>query len=72
MPIDTENKRAGAASQMLTFLTILPAPDGTVDDADRSQVGDVYPGIATTPPVPGGGAAGGSRYRYGYRATWPS
>ena len=39
--LDTENKRRFGTGT-------LPLPDGTVDDADRAQLVDVYPGLTYT------------------------
>ena len=44
MAIDTENKRRST-------LHALPAPDGTIGDADRAQVLWIYSGIAIGSPV---------------------
>lgn len=49
MAIDTENKRASAFA-VDTMILILPAPDGSIGDADRAHVGGLYSGIATTEP----------------------
>lgn len=52
MAIDTARKRAGAASVGRVWRGRAIRPDGTLDQADRQQVGWSYPGIlAVTPAV---------------------
>jgi hypothetical protein len=46
MPLDSRNKRASALGIGLAALVVLPAPDGTVVQADRQQVAYCYAGIS--------------------------
>lgn len=43
--MDTRNKRASAVGFALATLLVLPAPDGTVVQADRQHVSYAYAGI---------------------------
>jgi hypothetical protein len=52
MAIDTADKRASIMGQCLPWLTVFPGPDGTIDDLDRIQAGDVYRLEAAEPPEP--------------------
>lgn len=52
--MDTRNKRASALGIALAFRLALPAPDATIDQADRQDVAYSYAGISATEPfVPG-------------------
>lgn len=53
MAIDTAAKRRSAVAtrRLPWFRRFYPAPDGTVDQADRQSLAFVYGGIAGTPPV---------------------
>lgn len=53
MPIDTRNKRASAIFPLLPFRGMLPAPDGTIGQADRQQVVFLYAGILAAAPAAG-------------------
>lgn len=44
--INTRNKRASAIGLAFTALSILPAPDGAVSQADRQQVAYTYAGLS--------------------------
>ena len=44
MAINTENRRRST-------LGVLPVPDGTIGQADRQQVLEIYAGILATAPV---------------------
>jgi hypothetical protein len=49
MAVDTRNKRASVLGLTLAALAVLPAPDGTVAQADRQQVAWCYAGISAEP-----------------------
>jgi hypothetical protein len=44
--MNTRNKRASALGVTLAALVVLPAPDGTIAQADRQQVAYCYAGIS--------------------------
>lgn len=44
--VDTRNKRASAIGMAFAALSILPAPDAAVSQADRQQVAYCYAGIS--------------------------
>lgn len=48
--IDTREKRAGAISAGIPFIVISPIADASIDQADRQQIIDVYPGILAGAP----------------------
>lgn len=50
--MDTRNKRASALGVGLAFALVLPAPDGTVEQADRQQTAYSYAGISADSPIP--------------------
>lgn len=50
--VDTRNKRASALGFALAALVVLPAPDATVDQADRQHVAFSYAGLSAQPPIP--------------------
>jgi hypothetical protein len=51
MAIDTRQKRASAIGLGLAALLVLPAPHGTIEQADQQQVASVYAGILAAPSV---------------------
>jgi hypothetical protein len=51
MAVDTRQKRASAIGLGLAALLVLPAPDGTIDQADRQQAASAYAGILAAPSV---------------------
>lgn len=56
MAIDSPAKRQSAiATRRLPWFRrfSVPVPDGTIDDADRQQLGMAYRGIAVGEPDPG-------------------
>ncbi len=57
MAIDTENKRRSVSGY--GGAKVAPAPDGTIEDADRYHMGWIYAG--TTPSGGGGG---------GFQSAW--
>lgn len=50
MAVDTANKRASV--QGYTFAYVNPAPDGTVDAADRAAVAGYYAGLTYQTEAP--------------------
>jgi hypothetical protein len=44
--LDSADKRSSSEAGGLPFLLILPAPEGTIDAADRLHVSGLYRGIA--------------------------
>lgn len=51
--LDNRSKRASSVGILLPFLLAVPAPDGTIAQADRQHAAHTYSGIAalsTTPP----------------------
>lgn len=52
MAIDTRDKRASAIGVALPWRSLLPAPDGVLDQGDRQQVALHYRGIAAANPSP--------------------
>jgi hypothetical protein len=47
-----KNRRSAAAVRRLPWLRrFLPAPDGTIDKADRKQLAGVYRGLTPQPKV---------------------
>lgn len=51
MALDTRNKRASVLGFALAALVVLPAPDATIDAADRQQVAFSYAGLLAGNPV---------------------
>jgi hypothetical protein len=51
MAVDTRQKRASAIGLGLAALLILPAPGGTIDQADQQQAASAYAGILAAPSV---------------------
>ena len=49
--IDSRDKRAGAIAAGRPWIVIAPIADGTIDQADRQQIVNVYPGILAGEPV---------------------
>jgi hypothetical protein len=50
MALDTRDRRASALACALSFLTVLPAPDGlALDQGDRQQVSALYRGVLAIP-----------------------
>ena len=45
MPIDSRNKRFSLLGLAMASLAVLPAPDATIDQADRQQLAYCYSGI---------------------------
>lgn len=45
MALDSRNRRASALGIGLAALVVLPAPDGTITQADRQHVAFCYAGI---------------------------
>lgn len=52
MAVDTRNKRASVLGIGLAFRLVLPAPDASVDTADRAHVAYSYAGLAADSPIP--------------------
>lgn len=50
--IDSREKRASAIGLMRPWMLVLPAPDGTISQADRQQVDFSYSGILSGAFVP--------------------
>jgi hypothetical protein len=55
MAIDTRNKRASAMNLMCPWRGAMPAPDSTIDDADRAMSLFLYAGIVATSAISGFG-----------------
>jgi len=51
MAIDTKDKRGSVIGAFSPARRTLPTPDGSLNAADREQVGYCYRGIAASPPV---------------------
>ena len=51
MAVDSRNKRASVLGFGLAALLVMPAPDGTIDQADRQHVAYSYPGITAGTPI---------------------
>lgn len=51
MAIDSPAKRASALSAGRVYLRLI-IPDGTIDDGDRSTIGNIYRGIVVNISVP--------------------
>lgn len=56
MAIDNEDKRRSAGTH--PFTSVLPVPDGDVDEGDRAQVAWVYRDFDFDEPASGGGRGG--------------
>ena len=52
MPADTPTKRYSAANVGCPWRSVLPLPDGTIDQGDRQVVGFMYSGILAGSEVP--------------------
>lgn len=52
MAVDTRNKRSSAIQVSLPWRSMLPAPDGAIDQADRQHTALLYAGILATSPTP--------------------
>ncbi len=50
--LDTRQKRASGVMPNLSFRSMLPVPDGALNQGDRQQTAFVYAGIAASPYVP--------------------
>lgn len=65
MALDTRNKRSSAINVSIPWRGQLPDPNGSINQADRQQVGLHYSGILAASP--GGVVTSGGEYIVMYR-----